>query len=135
MAVPTLASVSPSAGPASGGDLVRLHGTSFAGQVAIRFGSQPALVVAVREESGDSVADVRTPAVAASVVDVELQNLDAEGAPVPGELAVLSAAYQFLRSTVARESDLTRAVRQLLRELTPPAPARVSAAGRRLNHA
>ena len=32
MAIPTLASVTPGAGPASGGDLVRLVGTGFASE-------------------------------------------------------------------------------------------------------
>ena len=127
MAVPTLTSVSPSVGPAGGGDLVRLLGTGFANRLSVRFGGGSAVVVAVREEAGASVADVRTPAVEASIVDVELQNLDATGAPVPGELAVLAGAYQFLRPTVARESDLTRAVRQLLRELKRQVLANVSA--------
>ncbi|MBN2196404.1 MAG: IPT/TIG domain-containing protein [Polyangiaceae bacterium] len=127
MAVPTLTSVSPSAGPASGGDLVRLRGTAFAGRVAVRFAGQAATVVAVREEAGASVADVRTPAVDPTTADVELENLDTEGVPVPGELALLPAAYRFLRPAVARESDLTRAVRQLLRELKRQVLANVSA--------
>jgi len=127
MAIPTLASVSPSVGPAGGGDLVRLRGAGFAERVTVRFAGQAALTTAVRDEAGVSVADVRTPAVEASVVDVELQNLDAAGLPVPGELAALPGAYRFLRPAVARESDLTRAVRQLLRELKRQVLANVSA--------
>ena len=48
MAVPTLTSVSPSIGPASGGDLVRLWGTDFGDHVAVGCGGRrSALVVAV----------------------------------------------------------------------------------------
>jgi hypothetical protein len=85
MAIPTLASVTPGAGPASGGDLVRLVGTGFAPRVAVRLGGRAATIVAVREEAGASLADVRTPAHEAGVVDVELQNLDADD--VPGSTA------------------------------------------------
>ncbi len=117
MAVPALTGVSPSSGPAGGGDLVRLTGSGFAPQVAVLFGGAPAEVLSVREEAGVSVADVRTPAHADAVVDVTLRNLDAAGEPVPGEEAVLAGAYRFLRPRIVRESDLTRLVRTLLREL------------------
>lgn len=127
MAIPTLTSVTPATGPASGGDLVRLRGTGFADRVVVRFAGQAAVVVAVREETSASVADVRTPVLEPATADVELQNLDPTGAPVPDELATLPGAYRFLRPTVARESELTRAVRQLLRELKRQVLANVSA--------
>ena len=127
MAVPILASVSPATGPASGGDLVRLRGSNFAARVAVRFGDVAASVVAVREDSAGSLVDVRTPLLEPGVVDVALQNLDAAGVPVAGEFAILPSAYRSLRPTVARESDLTRAVRQLLRELKRQVLANVSA--------
>jgi len=127
MAIPTLASVTPDAGPASGGDLVRLVGTGFAPKVAVRFGERAATVVAIREEAGASLADVRTPAHEAGVVDVELQNLDANEVPIAGESVLLAGAYHFARATVAREADLTRIIRQLLRELKRQVLANVSA--------
>ena len=75
MAVPTLTTLTPSAGPASGGDLVRLMGTDFASQIAVTFDGLPASVIALRDEAGTSIADVRTPAHQAALVAVELQNL------------------------------------------------------------
>ncbi len=81
MAIPTLISVGPSAGPASGGDLVRLRGTDFVGRVAVRFAGQAATVVAVREEAGTSVADVRTPAVDPTTADVEPQTWTPRACP------------------------------------------------------
>ena len=127
MAIPTLASVTPSAGPASGGDLVRLVGTGFAPKVAVRFGERAATIVAVRDEAGVSLVDVRTPAHEAGVIDVELQNVDANDVPVASESVLLAGAYRFARATVAREADLTRIVRQLLRELKRQVLANVSA--------
>jgi hypothetical protein len=126
MAIPTLISVAPVDGPASGGDLVCLVGTGFAQRVAVAFGGQPAAVLAVRDEAGSSVVDVRTPAHEAAAVDVILQNLDASGTPIPGEVATIPTAYRFLRSRVAAESHLTRLVRQLLRELKRQVLANVS---------
>ena len=127
VAVPTLASLAPTAGPASGGDLVRLFGASFAPRLMVRFGERPAVVLGSREDAGRSIADVRAPAHDSVLVDVVVQNLDEDHLPIPGELAVLAGAYRFLRPAVARESDLTRAVRQLLRELKRQVLANVSA--------
>ena len=59
-------------------------------------------------------------------VDVTLRNLDAGGAPVPGEEVVLPGAYRFLRPRIVHESDLTRLVRGLLRELKRQVIANVS---------
>ena len=127
MALPTLSSVQPAAGPSSGGDLVRLVGTDLADRVRVLFGGVPVEALSVRDEAGLRVVDLRTPPHAVGVVDVELLNLDAVGDPVPGESVVLSGAYRFSRSTVAREADLTRVIRQLLRELKRQVLANVSA--------
>src|SRR5512133_1870031 len=126
MAVPTLLSIEPSEGPASGGDLVRITGRQLVSQVAVSFGGLPVAVMAVREESGLSIVDVRVPAHEAGTVDVTLQNLDSLGAPVSGETATLPAGYRYLRAQLADESDLTRVVRQLLRELKRQVVANVS---------
>jgi hypothetical protein len=126
MAVPTLTAITPTSGPTSGGDLVRLSGTGFAAQVAVTFAGVPAVVLAVRAEAGTFVADVRTPAHAEAVVDVTLRNLDAAGVPVPGEEAALAGAYRFLRPRIVQESDLTRLVRALLRDLKRQVLANVS---------
>ena len=127
MALPTLSSVQPAAGPSSGGDLVRLVGTDLADRVRVLFGGERAEVLSVRDETGLRVVDLRTPIHAVGVVDVELSNLDAGGDPVPGESVVLAGAYRFSRPTVAREADLTRVIRQLLRELKRQVLGNVSA--------
>ncbi|HLV65658.1 MAG TPA: IPT/TIG domain-containing protein, partial [Polyangiaceae bacterium] len=127
MAIPTLSSVQPAAGPSSGGDLVRLVGSDLADRVRVLFGGVPVEALSVRDEAGLRVVDLRTPPHAVGVVDVELQNLDAAGDPVPGEVVVLAGVYRFSRPTVAREADLTRVIRQLLRELKRQVLANVSA--------
>lgn len=127
MASPTLSSVAPKAGPTGGGELVRLIGTGFAPQVQVAFGGQLAIVVAVRTEAGATITDVRTPPHEAGPVDVELVNLDSAGMPIRGEVASLVGAYLYARPAVAREADLTRVVRQLLRELKRQVLANVSA--------
>ena len=126
MAVPTLTGVSPATGPTAGGDVVRLTGTGFAPHVAVLFGDIPAEVLSVRDEAGVSLADVRTPAHAEAVVDVTVRNLDAAGVPVPGEEATLADGYRFHRPRIVTESDLTRLVRTLLRELKRQVIANVS---------
>ncbi len=117
MANPALTSIAPAVGPSSGGDLVRLVGSNIAAAVLVRFGGVPAQVESVRHESGADIVDVRTPQHAEGIVDLELENLDAAGAPIAGERLVVPAAYRFVRANVAVEADLTRVVRQLLREL------------------
>lgn len=126
MAVPTLTGISPATGPSGGGDVVRLTGTAFVPQVAVHFGDAPAEVLSVREEAGVSLADVRTPTHADAVVDVTLRNLDPAGVPVPGEETTLAGAYRFLLPRIVAESDLTRLVRALLRELKRQVLANVS---------
>jgi IPT/TIG domain len=117
MTVPILSTVSPELGPTGGGEVVRLTGSGFASRVAVRLGDQPTQVLSVWEEAGVSVADLRTPAHADAVVDVHLQNLDAAGAPISGEEVLLPNAYRYRRPRLARQSDLTRLVRALLRKL------------------
>jgi hypothetical protein len=120
--------VTPVAGPASGGDLVRLVGTGFAPKVAVRFGERAAT---------DRCPSVTRPA-SASWTSERLRTKRASstsscrtstrtGVPVAGESVLLAGAYRFARATVAREADLTRVVRQLLRELKRQVLANVSA--------
>lgn len=127
MALPNVTSVQPAGGPSSGGDLVRLVGTDLSDRVRVLFGGTAAEVLSVRDEAGFRVVDLRTPVHPVGVVDVELLNLDAAGDPVPGESIILPAAYRFSRPTVAREADLTRVIRQLLRELKRQVLGNVSA--------
>ncbi|MCG8419631.1 MAG: IPT/TIG domain-containing protein [Proteobacteria bacterium] len=117
MAVPIITQIEPVSGPASGGDLVRLTGMEFGPRVAVWFGDVVATVLSLRQDQGVSVADVRTSAHAEGPVDIVLRNVDASDTPIPGEEAILSAAYRYLRPRIIRESALTRLVRKLLREL------------------
>jgi hypothetical protein len=70
---------------------------------------------------GGSAIDVTT-AVAASLksvgaYDVAVQNLDANGAPIPGEVATRAKAYTFRRPDLTEDSDLSRVVETLVLEL------------------
>ncbi len=128
MASPIITTVVPTTGPTSGGDAVRLTGTGFGPRVAVEIGGRCQVVALRREADGTSVLDVRTPAHADAVVDVLLQNLDQADQPVANENTRLTSAYRFLRPRLAREADLTRLVRTLLRELKRQVIANVSLA-------
>jgi hypothetical protein len=125
MAVPTISSVSPATGPSGGLDLVRVTGTNYAAAVAVTFGGEAATVVHVHASGGAQAADVRAPGGPRDVsgvhfpgaVDVVLQNLDGNGDPIGGEVVTAVDAYTYERTDLADESDLTRVVRQLLRDL------------------
>lgn len=127
MTAPVLTSVSPSSGPVSGGALARLVGTGFGQSVSVRIGGRPAVVLAVRQDAGASIVDIRTPAHEPGHVSVEISNLDSAGVAIPGESTSLADAYRFERENLARESMLTRLVRHLLRELKRQVVADVSA--------
>lgn len=127
MSTVALLSVSPIVGPTSGGDIVRVRGRGFAHRIDVRFGGVPGDVLNVRTAGGVSLADVRTPLRVPGLVDVEVSNLDDAGDPILGESAVLFDAYRFERPRLARESDLTRLIRTLLRELKVQVCANVSA--------
>jgi hypothetical protein len=117
MSVPRLTSVTPTTGPASGGDVVTIVGTGFAPRVLVTLGGGAAAVLSVRDEGGVSIVHARTPPHAEGAGDVTVTNLDAAGAPIAGETATLPNAYRFQRARIVREADLTRIVRALLREL------------------
>jgi len=126
MTVPAISSVNPVTGPTAGGDVMRITGSGFATQVDVLFDDVEAEVLSVRDEGGISVADVHTPAHPEAVVDLTLCNLDDAGVSVPGEEVVLPGAYRFLRPRIVSESDLTRLVRGLLREIKQQIIANVS---------
>lgn len=117
MAVPVVDRVSHDRGPAVGGDVVRLSGRDFEPEVSVTFGGLAGEVLRVVESGPQTFADVRTPAHDPGLVDIELRNLDGNGDPVPTETVVIVGAYEFARSALATEADLTRLVRQLLQDL------------------
>jgi hypothetical protein len=112
---PSIESVSPAAVGAAGGELVRIVGAGIGASVAVVFGARAADVVSVIPDGARVFVDVRAPASEAGDVALVLQNLDAGGAPIPGETA--SVPFRFVRALLGVESDLTRLVRTLLRAL------------------
>ncbi len=136
MAIPTITSIQPARGPASGQTLVTITGTGMrlppqppAGRpttaglpqtVQIRVGAQPATRVLVREEPGlpvGTIATCLTPAGTPGPADIIIQNLDDAGQPIAGEAVLLPSAFTYERPALSMESSLTRLVRTLLRTL------------------
>jgi hypothetical protein len=126
VATPTLTAVVPSVGPAGGGDLVRVEGIDIGTRPRVLLGGRPAEIVSVRRAGAAAIVELRTSSHEPGAVDAELINLDSAGLPIPGERAVLPLAYRFERPAIAREADLTRVIRQLLRELKHQVVANVS---------
>lgn len=109
--------ITPERGPTSGSDLVRLTTTAPSDSVEVLFDGHPAHILAVRQDGDRRLVDLRTPAHGEGDVDVVLRALDTRGQPIPGQSAVLPGAYRYERPRIARESNLARLVRALLREL------------------
>lgn len=83
---PTLTSVTPSSGPASGGTVVTLAGTNFLTGASVRFGGVAATSVTV---SSPTQLSATTPAHAPGVVDVVIINPD-------NQTATRTSAFNFL---------------------------------------
>jgi hypothetical protein len=134
MALPTITSIQPARGPASGQTLITITGTGMrlppqppAGRptkgglpqtVEIRIGAQPATRVLVREDAtnlGGTIATCLTPAGTPGPADLIIQNLDDAGQPIAGEAVLLPSAFIYERTALSTESSLTRLVRTLLR--------------------
>ena len=113
--VPTIQSVEPASGSASGGELVRLTARGLAARIVVLFGDASAQIMGVRREGEAFVIDVRTPAVAPGDVPLTIANEDADGAFLPGESA--TTTFRVQRARIGRESELTRLVRALLQAL------------------
>jgi hypothetical protein len=119
--------VTPSSGPTSGNLLVEVRGAGFqlaaletaearAPRPAVAVLVGPRLVHDVRVLGSDRLTGL-VPAGDAGPADVVVQNLDASGQPIPGELAIAPDAFVYLRPSLTTETDLTRLVRTLLHEL------------------
>jgi hypothetical protein len=136
MAIPTITSIQPTRGPASGQTLLTITGTGMrlppqppAGRptmgglrqtVEIRIGAQPATRVLVREDAtngGGTMATCLTPAGTPGLADIRIQNLDDAGQPIVGEAVLLPSAFTYQRPVLSTESSLTRLVRTMLRAL------------------
>jgi hypothetical protein len=120
MSIPSIDSISPSAGPTAGSLLVEVLGAGF----QLSAGAAPSVRVLV---GGRLAGEVRVaasrqltcvvPPGDAGPVDVVVQNLDATGAPIPGEVAIAPSAFTYVPQPLAIETDLTRLIRALLQEL------------------
>jgi hypothetical protein len=130
MPIPSIISITPSSGPAAGRLLVELVGSGFRRQTALpeAVGSvaiaSPGVRVLIQGRAAQDVRVLSEDRLACVVpggdpgpADVVVQNLDAAGAPVPGELAIARSAFTYVRQPLAVEADLTRLVRALLQEL------------------
>jgi len=138
MAAPTIDSISPATGSTGGGTLVDVLGSGFrlpplppaegpappAGPtVAVLVGGRSALDVDVL--AADRLTFLAPPG-EAGPADVVVRNLDDAGDPIVGEDVTAPAALTYAQPRLAVESDLTRLVRTLLRELKRQVHANVS---------
>lgn len=144
MAVPTIDSVSPDTGPATGGHLIEITGTNFQLPVLpdpLPVGPVPEPPSTVRVLFDGVAADevhvvandrlfVRTPKwemvtaggkpiVGPVVVDVTVQNIDDDGNLIGAEAATAAGAYTYARVSIDSENIgiLATVVRELLRLL------------------
>src|SRR5215831_3609508 len=128
MAVPSIASITPSAGPSAGGFLVEIAGSGFqlpgGGQsrlassalasVRVLLGGRPARDVRVYTAGRLSCV---VPSGSPGAIELVVQNLDTDGLPIPGEMARQPDGFTYVAQSLTAEADLTRLVRALLREL------------------
>ncbi len=117
MAKPRIQKISPRKGPTSGGVLIRITGEGIGEHAAVFFGDLQAEVLVIQKNGPVATVEVRAPALPPGVVSVTLENLDASGKPITGELVTIEGAFQYLRPRLAQEADVTRLVRKLLKEL------------------
>jgi hypothetical protein len=131
MAVPTITTVTPALGHSGGKTLIEIDGTNFAlppapvaagpttappPSVTVTVGGVPATAVAVVSATliycltpkGDPDA---------GALDVVLQNNNASGVPIGGEVVTKMAAFTYQRPDLTEESELARVVRALIQEL------------------
>jgi hypothetical protein len=129
MSTPIATSLAPATGPTGGLTLVELQGSGFRlpptppafgptttprPTVAVLVGGRPATSVRVLASDRLSFLSPRNDAGARDVV---VRNLDDDSAPIAGEETILAGGFTYFRPQLATESDLTRLVRTLLREL------------------
>ncbi len=111
MTAPVLTAVDPGIVGTTGGELLRLTGENFTSEIDISFDDERPH--RVRSSDGTS-ADVHAPAHAAGGVDVQIQNIADDGAPVPGEVFTLPDALVFVRASLADPSNLVRLARAVV---------------------
>ena len=130
MATPLIMNLDPASGPTGGKMLVTITGAGFRlppspplsaaplppprPTVEVLVGGRPTDDVRVLDSTRLSFL---TPAGELGVADVVVRNLDDEGTPIPDEEATAPGVFTFVRPGLVPESDLTRLVRTLMREL------------------
>jgi len=104
-----LVSVDPKVGSVAGGNVVLLQGDGFSERAQVFFGEIPARVLAVDSGESHSRCYVQAPAHAAGTVDICLES--------NANRVLLPQCYAYRRAALAEESELTRLIRTLLRQL------------------
>lgn len=137
MAIPTITSITPSAGLTSGRGFVTVVGTDMRlppapppsgptsgvlpRTVDVLFGGILATLVRVRVDPANptngTILTCLTPPHASGAVEVVLRNLDVDGLPIATEEVTAQAGFTFQRTDLTVESDLTRLVRTVLRAI------------------
>lgn len=69
------------------------------------------------DEGPVSGTQVATRAYGEGIVDITVRNLDDNGDPIGGETVTVTAAYAYERVQLATETDFTRLVRELIRQV------------------
>lgn len=141
--IPTILTVTPSAGHTGGKGLIEVVGTGFylgatppvsgplsppLPSVVVAIGGVPCRTVWVvsstliraltpRHAPSGARSRVTPDAADAPACDVSVQNLDAAGAVVVGELATLSAAYSFQRPMLDARTLTQRVIEALVQEI------------------
>lgn len=111
MAAPIITTVYPSRAHIAGGRLVRILGLDFARAVEVRFGDlKSPRVLAVNH----AMVFAEVPRAPAGEVDVTVQNLNALGQPVSGELATSPQLFTYARPQLTADATLTRVVQALV---------------------
>lgn len=137
MPVPSITSVTPSAGLTGGRLLVEVIGTNFQlppappttgpatkpnPSVEVLFGTKEGLSVRVLSTTK---LHVLTPIADAAVVSLTVRNIDQDGVLIPGETVTLASAFTYARPVLetlasgsgAIDGDVTRVVYTLIKEL------------------
>ncbi len=139
MAVPLIVSIVPATGPTGGRSLVEIRANNLRTApdapstgltdgilqqtVEVLFGTEPATAVKVYSQGRlTCLAPGNDP----GATDVTVSNLDDLGVVIPGETVTRTDGYEYQRPDLLVESDFTRLIRTLIRQLKREIVAEVS---------
>lgn len=124
MSIPTITSITPTQGPTLGDFSVGIVGTNFRmPSLGVTQGNTVAVTVDGKEVDAQvfdaTFIVILMPEHDTGKVDIVVQNLDDDGAPIAGEVATFSQGFTYLMPimTTDNEGDLARVVRVLIREI------------------